>query len=1154
MASLYIPLRVHTAYSLLEGAIKIKDLVKLCKQNKMPACAITDRNNLFGSMEFSMEMSAAGIQPIIGGQFSFAPMFETRSQLRKKETDELMLYAMTEEGYQNLLALASETYLTPEGGEGPLLSYEKLANHSRGIVALTGGIYGAIGKAILSSRMDDAATATDRLMDIFSGDLAMEIMRHGMPEEAQTEAKFIEMALAKNIPLVATNDVYFHGGREMYEAHDALLCIAGGRYINETERRRLTPEHRFKTPDEMRLLFADIPEAIENTVTIAKRCAVMSPYRKPMLPRFRMTDEQGNELSEAEALRERSKAGLQYRLEELVFTAGMTDEEKAAVAKPYWERLDFELNVIIQMQFPGYFLIVSDFITWSKEHGLPVGPGRGSGAASVVAWSLLITDLDPLKCGLVFERFLNPERVSMPDFDIDFCQDRRDEVIRYVQQKYGVDKVAQIITFGKLQARAVLRDVGRVLQIPYGQVDRITKLVPNNPAAPVTLEEAIKMEPALRKHMEDDESVKKMIEIALKLEGLYRHSSTHAAGIVIADRPLSELVPMYRDPKSDIPVVQYSMKYAEAAGLVKFDFLGLKTLTVLQMAVNLLKERDIDIDLLKIPLDDKKTYKILSNGDAIGIFQFESAGMRDSLKKLKPDCLEDLVALGALYRPGPMDNIPSYINRKHGREKADYLHPMLEPVLKETHGVIIYQEQVQQIAQIMAGYTLGGADLLRRAMGKKIKEEMDAQRERFVSGAKEKEVDIAQANYIFDLVAKFAGYGFNKAHAAAYALIGYQTAYLKANYPVEFFAASMTYEKHSTDKLAIFKEDAGKAGVKVRPPDINLSDVNFAVEGNDVRYALSAIKNVGEQSMSDMVSERKENGPFASLFDFCRRVDPRVINRRQLENLIKAGVFDSIHRNRRQLFESIDLFTGYSQAIHDERASNQISLFGEASQSCPEPALPKLEDWAPFERMQYEFDAIGFHLSGHPLEAYAAPLKRLRAAPAAGLAERLSATYAPVFLGGIVTGRKFKVSDRGRFAFVQLSDPSGIFEVSIFNEDLLSSARDLLEPGTLLFIKADGKLDDSGMRLIATEITPLDQMASTTSAQSLNIELETKDALPQIKNLLGEPGASGLQVFLKTPIAAIGTPTFALTGRYHVPTEAIVKLKHLAGIRHVEEV
>lgn len=1101
-----------------------------------------------------MEMSAAGIQPIIGGQFSFAPMFETRSQSTKRETDELILYAMTEEGYQNLMALASEMYLSPAGGDAPLLSYERLAENSKGLFALTGGIYGAIGKSILSGRMEDANSATERLMEIFSSNIGMEIMRHGVPEEAQTEATFIELALKHNIPLVATNDVYFHGGKEMYEAHDALLCIADGRYINETDRRRLTPEHRFKTPDEMRLLFADIPEAIENTAMIARRCAVMSPYRKPMLPRFQMLDDEGNILSEADALRERSKAGLQHRLENHVFTEGMTEAEKLEIAKPYWERLEFELNVIIQMQFPGYFLIVSDFITWSKEHGLPVGPGRGSGAASVVAWSLLITDLDPLQCGLVFERFLNPERVSMPDFDIDFCQDRRDEVIRYVQQKYGNDKVAQIITFGKLQARAVLRDVGRVLQIPYGQVDRICKLVPNNPAAPVTLEEAIKIEPMLRRQMQDDESVKKMVEIALRLEGLYRHSSTHAAGIVIADRPLSELVPMYRDPKSDIPVVQYSMKYAEAAGLVKFDFLGLKTLSVLQAAVRLLKDRDIEIDLLKVPLDDEKTYKILSQGEAIGVFQFESTGMRDSLKKLRPDCLEDLVALGALYRPGPMDNIPSYINRKHGREKADYLHPMLEPVLKETHGVIIYQEQVQQIAQIMAGYTLGGADLLRRAMGKKIKEEMDAQRERFVSGAKEKQVDVAQANYIFDLVAKFAGYGFNKAHAAAYALIGYHTAYLKANYPVEFFAASMTYEKQSTDKLAIFKEDAGKAGVKILPPDINLSDVNFAVEGTSVRYAFSAIKNVGEQSMLEMVSERKENGPFKDMYDFCRRVDPRVINRRQLENLIKAGVFDSIHVNRRQLFECIDLFTGYSQAIHEERTSNQISLFGDAAQSCPEPALPKTEDWPPLERMQFEFEAIGFHLSSHPLEGYVAPLKRLRVASAATIADRLGQNYAPFTMAGIVTGRKYKSSDRGRFAFVQLSDASGVFEVSIFNEELLESSRDLLEPGTLLFLKVDGKLDESGMRLIATELTPLDDVTKGSSAQGLMLEVESQQALPEIRRLLGDMQQSGSLITLKTLVPSLGATTIALAGKYQVPMENIFRLKQLPGVLTVEEI
>ncbi|MBY0355919.1 MAG: DNA polymerase III subunit alpha, partial [Rickettsiales bacterium] len=739
----FVHLRVHTAYSLLEGAVRIPELIALCQRYEMPAVAITDKDNLFGSMEFSQDAAAKGIQPIIGCQFSVRPLSESTGG-RNALPDQLLLYAKNEVGYLHLMKLASLTYLDAEEDSGPLLSYATIAQYSEGLMALSGGPMGGIGRAMVAGRKEEATALLLQLLEMFGDRFYMEIMRHGLPDERACEAEMLALAMEHQVPLVATNDIYFHGNHEMYLAHDALLCIAGGRYVSEDNRRRLTQEHRFKTPEEMRLLFADLPEAIENTVLFAQRCAVMSHKHKPILPSFTIREE-GRELSEEEALRLKSREGLRHRLESLVFSEAMSEEEKHTIAAPYYARLEFELDVIISMKFPGYFLIVSDFITWSKQQGIPVGPGRGSGAASVVAWSLLITDLDPLMYGLVFERFLNPERVSMPDFDIDFCQERRDEVIRYVQERYGRDRVAQIITFGKLQARAVLRDVGRVLQMPYGQVDRICKLVPNNPANPLTLEEAIKVEPMLRRARDDDESVARLITLALKLEGLYRHASTHAAGVVIADRPLDTLVPLYRDPRSDMPVVQYSMKYAEYAGLVKFDFLGLKTLTVLQKALEFIARRGVTLDLLKLPLDDKKTYQLLTRGDTVGVFQFESAGMRDSLRKLRPDRLEDLIALGALYRPGPMDNIPSYCNRKHGKEKPDYLHPLLEPVLRETYGVIIYQEQVQQIAQVLAGYTLGGADLLRRAMGKKIKEEMAAQRTTFIEGATANGVDAKKA-------------------------------------------------------------------------------------------------------------------------------------------------------------------------------------------------------------------------------------------------------------------------------------------------------------------------------------------------------------------------------------------------------------------------
>ncbi|NBX03863.1 MAG: DNA polymerase III subunit alpha, partial [Alphaproteobacteria bacterium] len=1068
----FVHLRVHSAYSLLEGAISIKGLVKWCAAEKMPAVAITDSGNLFGSLEFALAASGEGIQPITACTLFFKPQIvpEGRNASHNVKPDQLLVYVQNETGWKNLMKLVSKSYLAPTGGDAPLLTLEDFEGHSDGLIILLGGIYGAVGKALLAGKNAVAESVIDRLSSLFPNRVYMEISRHGMAEENALEEKLIELAYAKNIPLVATNDAYFMKA-DMYEAHDAFLCIADGSYVSETARRRLTPEHRLKTAAEMEELFSDLPEALQNTVNIARRCSFFPRSHAPILPSF---VEEGK--SESESLRSESEKGLELRLQRYVFTPEMTDEEKIEKARPYRERLDFELEVIIKMQFPGYFLIVSDFIRWSKNNGIPAGPGRGSGAGSLVAWVLQITDLDPLRYGLLFERFLNPQRVSMPDFDVDFCQDRREEVINYVQQKYGKDRVAQIITFGKLQARAVLRDVGRVLQMPYGQVDKICKMVPNNPAAPVTLAEAIEMEPAMRRAIEDDETVQRLVDISLKLEGLNRHASTHAAGVVIGDRPLDELVPLYRDPKSEMPVVQYSMKYAETAGLVKFDFLGLKTLTVLVRACQLVLPRGISIDLLALPEGDKKTYELLGRGDTVGVFQLESAGMRDTLKKLKPDCLEDIIALVSLYRPGPMDNIPTYIARKHGEEEPEYGHPIIEPVLKETFGVIIYQEQVMQIAQVMAGYSLGEADLLRRAMGKKIKAEMEAQRDIFVERSVENGIDKKKAKSIFDLIAKFAEYGFNKSHAAAYALIAYQTAYMKANFPVEFIAASMTYDMHNTDKLGIFREDAARLGIDLLPPDINKSSVLFSVEGNAVRYALAAVRNVGAQAMEALVAERDTGGGYKDIFDFAARVPPEALNRRAVEHLIKAGAFDSLHKSRKQLFESIDTILGYGMTLQRDRDSQQVSLFGGDTgvAATQKPNLPDIGDWSSLERLENEFSAIGFYLTAHPLSGYAQALSSMAVMPSSDFAEKLDGAYRTIRVAGIVTGRKNKVSEKGRFSFLQLSDLGGIFEVSIFDEVLLYQQRDNLENGKILLISADAKVDDSGVRLIAKGISLLD--------------------------------------------------------------------------------
>jgi len=1154
----FIHLRVHSVYSPLEGAIGLKDLVKWCAKHDMPAVAVADNGNLFGSLEFSIAAAEAGIQPVMACSLRFMPFADTQSRHHTApvQPDQLLLLAQSEAGWLNLMALSSKAFLQSADASSPVLRYDELLAHAEGLICLTGGIYGALGKCILTGQTAKAEEFLTLLQGAFPGRLYIELMRHGMPEEKQAEPRFIELALGRGLPLIATNDAYFDDA-DMYEAHDAFLCISEGTYVGEENRRRLTPNHRLKTPEEMCALFADIPEALANTVAVARRCAVMAPSRKPMLPSY--VDDEGNADVER-ILRFQARAGLEMRLLRHVFAESDSAEQREAKSVPYRERLEFEIDTIIDMKFPGYFLIVSDFIRWSKAQGIPVGPGRGSGAGSVVAWALQITDLDPLRYGLLFERFLNPQRVSMPDFDVDFCQDRRDEVIAYVQRKYGADRVAQIITFGKLQARAVLRDVGRVLQMPYGQVDKICKLVPNNPAAPVLLGEAITIEPMLKAAIAEDETVERLINIALKLEGLNRHASTHAAGVVIADRPLQELVPLYRDPKSDMPVVQYSMKYAEAAGLVKFDFLGLKTLTVLNDAVRMIRGRGIEVDLLQLPEGDQKTYDMLGRGETVGVFQLEGAGMRDTVKKLKPDRLEDIIALVSLYRPGPMDNIPTYISRKHGHEPSEYLHPLLTPILKETFGVIIYQEQVMQIAQVLAGYSLGQADLLRRAMGKKIRSEMEAQRETFVEKAVERGVDKRQAKEIFDLIAKFAEYGFNKSHAAAYALIAYQTAYLKANYTVEFIAASMTCDMHNTDKLGVFREEAAKFGIRLLAPDINRSGVNFVVEDGHIRYALAAIRNVGAQAMQAVAEERERGGPFKSIFDFAERLPAHALNKRGLEFLIKAGAFQELHANRAQLIVALDMIVAHGESAHRDRESEQANLFGGGipGGGIQPPRLPDVQEWTSMERLSNEFEAIGYYLSAHPLDAYRRQLAASNVVTCAQFADKLEGKYTPIRVAGIVTGRKFKTSEKGRFAFIQISDATGVFECSVFDEALLSTHRDKLEVGKVVLVNASGKMDEAGPRLIVQSIADLEEeMARRPQAQgkaTLRIVVNNDQALPPLRTALGEGNGTGLPVVVMAQLPGGASAEVKLPGRYTVTPGVLERIRVINGVLEAEEV
>jgi DNA polymerase-3 subunit alpha len=1144
----FVHLHVHSSYSLLEGALTIARLAELAKADHQPALALTDTDNMFGALEFSEILAAAGIQPIVGCALAL-DFGDTDHGVRNGNAQaprqRVVLLATRDAGYRSLMRLSSRAFLDTPANEPPRLLLDWLQGETDGVIALTGGPGGPLDGAIAAGQRHLAASRLDALASLFGDRLYVELQRHGMANERAAEPALIELAYAKGIPLVATNEPFFATAQD-YEAHDALICIAEGRLLAESDRRQLTPEHRFKSRAEMAALFSDLPEALAHSVEIAKRCAFRPRTHQPILPRFSV-GEGGGVVDEGAELRKRAEKGLAQRLA----TAGQASGHSEA---EYRERLDFELDVIERMKYPGYFLIVADFIQWAKAQGIPVGPGRGSGAGSLVSYALTITDLDPIRFGLLFERFLNPERVSMPDFDIDFCQDRRDEVIRYVQERYGRDQVAQIITFGTLQARGVLRDVGRVLQMPYGQVDKLCKLVPQNPAHPVTLARAIDDEPKLQAEAESDQTVKRAFAFAKKLEGLTRHASTHAAGIVIGDRPLTELVPLYRDPKSDMPVTQFNMKWVEQAGLVKFDFLGLKTLTVLQTAVALVKRRGIDIDLTNIPLDDKNTYDLLARAEAVGVFQLESAGMRRALLDMRPDRFEDVIALVALYRPGPMANIPTYCARKHGMEQPDYIHPKLEPILKETFGVIIYQEQVMQAAQILAGFSLGQADLLRRAMGKKIRKEMQAQRKHFVAGCIEHGVERHQADAIFDLLERFAEYGFNKSHAAAYALVAYQTAYMKANYPVEFLAASMTLDMNNTDKLAEFRTEAERLGIEVAPPSINRSSVAFEVEGNTIIYALAALKGVGAQAVDQIVAARADR-KFADLADFADRINPRAINKRVLESLCQAGAFDEFEPNRARVFPAMDAVLGRAQRAHDTAAVGQSELFGGGSNREP-IALPQAEPWLPAERLKREYDAVGFFLSGHPLDDYTAVLKKLRVQSWAEFARAVKAGATAGRVAGTVVARTERRTRTGsKMGIIGLSDPTGAYEAVIFSEGL-AEYRDLLEPGSavLLFLSAEVQGDDVRARIQSVE--PLDAAAANLH-QSLRVFLRDDKPIEAVANRL-EPAPSRAQANGDGEVSVVvmlerGTEVeVKLPGRFKVSPQIAGAIKAVPGVVQVE--
>ncbi len=1137
----FIHLHNHSAYSLSQGAIRISQMVKLAKKMNMPAIAITDTGNLFGALEFSKSCVESGIQPIIGCQISIPVIGK---QPRHITNWPIVLLAQNETGLLNLQFLSSEGFLKGDPSD-PFVSIETVCDYAEGLILLTGGTRGPLFQLLSEGQERHAILLLEQFIKAFPDRVAVELQRHNLIEEKSVEPGLIDLADRYGLPLVATNECFFPTPK-LYEAHDALICIAQGCTVDVQDRWKVTPEHWFKPPEMMCELFSDFPEACNNTLEIAKRCAVKIETRKPMLPHSRKIK---TGTTAEDTLEQMAKTGLEKRLESM-------SDLKQEHRHEYIERLDHEINIIKSMGFSGYFLIVADFIQWAKKHDIPVGPGRGSGAGSLVAWALTITDLDPLRFNLLFERFLNPERVSMPDFDIDFCQDRRDEVIEYVRQAYGANQVAQIITFGKLAARAAVRDVGRVLGFPFGMVNKVAELIPNNPAHPITLKQAIETEPRLQEMRSNDENIHRLLQVALQLEGLYRHAGTHAAGVVIGDRPLVELVPLYRDPKSDMLVTQYNMKFVEQVGLVKFDFLGLTTLTILQRAIKMLEKLGQHIDLSKIPLDDALTYEMLSRGESGGVFQFEGAGMRDVLRQMQPSRIEDLIAAVALYRPGPMANIPDYCRRKHGEEWQPP-HEKIRDILEETYGIMVYQEQVMQIAQKLANYSLGGADLLRRAMGKKNRFEMDKQREIFTEGAVKNGIDKQKAIEIFDLMARFADYGFNKSHAAAYAIVSYQTAWMKANYPVAFFAACMSLAREKTDKLAILRQEAERIGIAILPPDINKSGADFEIEKQSdgslaIRYALAAIKRAGLNAMEALVNNRG-NKEFKNLADFAERIDYQNLNKGQLENLAKSGAFNSIERNRHKVFASAEVILRRAHARKEEKASGQIGLFQNASTQIPEPLkIANVVEWPEIKRLTMEAEAIGYHMTAHPLDSFQVLLSKLGIQSISNLETIANSGESQIKIAGCVLNCKERPTRKGtKMAWVGLSDKSGACEVTFFSDSLIKF-RDLLVTGKMVIITVDLRIEADNLRITANYVEDL-ETAITGIVKELKIWVDNVQAVEAIALLLKNTQKGKGKIILIPKLLQPQEVEIVLPDFYNVSPLLAQHIKVIDGVGKVDQ-
>jgi len=1075
----FVHLRTYSDYSLGQSNIKIDSLTEYCQQEQMPALALTDYQNMFGSLEFALSCVKKGIQPILGAVLNID--YEESSKARNAE---VLLLVKSSEGHRNLVALLTDLYLLNRDQVVKKVDLKNLLNRKKGLILLCGQ-NSPIGQLVLSPT-GTKNLVIDQIIDHFRDNLFIELTRYRDGRHKQSEEALLNIAHKYGLPIVATNQIT-HLTPNNTEFVDALLCITLSRYMTEEDRPSANPEHFFKSTKEMHSLFGDLPEAIANTVLIAQKCHFMLEAKPPMLPTFPDTED------EEALLRTQAHQGLEKHI-----SASSYITDKAI----YKTRLEYELDVIVRMGFVGYFLIVSDFIRWSKNASIPIGVGRGSSAGSLVAWTLNITGVDPIRFGLLFERFLNPDRVSMPDFDIDFCQSRRDEVIAYVRKKYGEDKVAQIITFGKLQARAVLRDVGRVMQLPYNLVNKICKMIPINPAHPITLQEAIDLDPELRNLADSNEDVAKLFNISLHLEGTHRHVSTHAAGVIISDQPLSNLVPLYMDENSTIPAIQYAMKSAEIAGLIKFDFLGLKTLTVISNASNMVRiNHDPKFNVEGLSLEDDATYKLLSAGRTVGIFQFEGYGMKEAIKILKPTRIEELIALTSLYRPGPMQNIPRYINRKHGHEPIEYIHPSLRDVLEETYGIIVYQEQVTQVVQIIAGYTLSEADLVRRAMGKKNKKEMEEQRKIFIRKATSLQLNShtqEEAANIFDLVTKFASYGFNKSHAAAYSIISYQTAYLKANYTLEFFVASLNMDIDDIEKVELFCAEAKQFNIEILKPCVNSSDSYFKierdVEKSKIRFGLAAIKGVGAKIIEKIVQERVENGAFTSLWNFVHRCKGLGLNKRLFSALINTGAIESLHFNMAEILDNIDTL------LHPApRDTQQITLF--PTETIEEYGLKQAPDFSYTRKSALEYESMGFYLSRHPISIYQKVLKKLNVVRSIDIDRHLSRNALSLNVAGAITKIDIRSNKSNKFAFLKLSDEFGLMDLSLFGQNKLSKYSECLVEGALIICEIHAHKDENGIRISIEDMRKLD---SSIYKSKYKVVIHNQIALGKLKQMLQE--------------------------------------------------